>query len=83
MQGILDIGVRPSERKKGYASQMLAKALEYCKDEIGLEKVMINCYKSNEPSRKTILHAGGVFEKEYERDGEIVQIYWINLKGEK
>lgn len=83
MQEILVIGVRPSERKKGYATQMLAKALEYCKDEIGLEKAMISCYQSNEPSRKTILNAGGILEKEYEKDGEIVQIYWINLKGEK
>ena len=80
MLEILDIGVRPSERRKGYATKMLAKALEYCRDEIGLEKVMIACYKSNEPSRKTILNAGGELEKEYEKDGEIVQIYWINLK---
>lgn len=58
---------------------MLAKALEYCKEEIGLEKVMIGCYKSNEPSRKTILNAGGVLENEVEKDGEIVQTYWVKL----
>ena len=79
MQEILDIGVRPSERRKGYATKMLEKSLEYCKEEIGLEKVMISCYKSNQPSRKTILNAGGKLEKEYEKDGEIVQIYWVKI----
>ncbi|MBO4815925.1 MAG: hypothetical protein J5507_03175 [Clostridia bacterium] len=58
---------------------MLAKALEYCKDVIGLDKVMIGCYKDNEPSRKTILNAGGILEREYEKDGEIVQTYWVKL----
>ena len=77
--GNIGYGVRPSERKKGYATQMLAKGLEYCKNEIGLNKVMINCYKSNEPSRKTILKAGGKLEREFEADGEVVQVNWINL----
>lgn len=58
---------------------MLARALEYCKEEIGLDKVMISCYKSNEGSIKTIVNAGGILDKEYEKDGEIVQVYWINL----
>ena len=79
----MDIGVRPSERRKGYATRMLASGLKYCKEQIGLDKVMISCYKSNEASRKTILNAGGVLEKEYKRDGEIVQIYWIKLYKEK
>ena len=77
--GNIGYGVRPTERRKGYATQMLTAGLEYCKNEIGLDRVMINCYKSNEPSRKTILNAGGILEKEYEKDGEIVQKYWINL----
>ncbi len=79
MLEILDIGVRPTERKKGYATKMLERALDYCKNEIGLDKVMIGCYKSNEPSRKTIVKAGGILEKEYEKDGEITQVYWISL----
>lgn len=58
---------------------MLAKTLEYCKNEVGLDKVMISCYNSNEGSKKIILNAGGVLDKEYEKDGEIVQTYWIRL----
>ena len=72
-------GVRPTERRKGYATQMLSKALEYCKDEVGLDKVMISCNKYNDGSRKTIENAGGILEKEFEKDGEIVQTYWIKL----
>ena len=79
MQEILGTGVRPTERKKGYATQMLAMALDYCKNEIKLDKVMINCHKENIPSRKTILNAGGILEREYEKDGKIIQLYWVNL----
>jgi len=77
--GNIGYGVRPTERKKGYATKMLASALEYCKNEIELEKVMINCHKSNEASRKTIINAGGILEREYEKDGEIIQLYWVSI----
>ena len=77
--GNIGYGVRPTERKKGYATKMLDSALNYCKNQIGLDKVMINCYKSNEPSRKTIINAGGKLEREYEKDGETIQIYWVTL----
>lgn len=45
--GHIGYGVRPTERKKGYATQMLTQALEFCKDKLGLERVMISCYKEN------------------------------------
>lgn len=77
--GNIGYGVRPSERKKGYATQMLTQALDYCKNDIKLDKVMINCHKDNTPSRKTIINAGGVLEREYEKDGKIIQLYWVNL----
>ena len=77
--GHIGYGVRPTERRKGYVTQMLNQALKYCKDKLKLDKVMISCDKKNEGSRKTILNAGGILEKEYTKDGEEVQIYWINL----
>jgi predicted acetyltransferase len=61
--GNIGFSVRPSERQKGYATQMLHLALDYCKT-IGLQRVMIVCYKSNVPSIKTITKCGGVFERE-------------------
>lgn len=78
--GHIGYGVRPSERRKGYATQMLSLALKYCKDELKLKEVMISCDKENEGSRKTILNAGGKLEKEYiAENGENVQLYWIEL----
>ena len=78
--GHIGYSVRPSERKKGYATQMLNKALDFCKNELKLEKVMVNCNKENESSRKTILKAGGVLEKEnITEDGENILIHWIKL----
>lgn len=77
--GHIGFGVRPSERKKGYATQILQAALEHAK-EISLEKVMVACYKENEASRKTILKCGGMLEREFlHSDGKYVQVYWINL----
>ena len=59
---------------------MLKQALAFCKNELKLDKVMIGCDKENEASRKTIINAGGVLEKEYRtNEGENVQIYWVTL----
>ncbi len=78
--GHIGYGVRPTERRKGYVTQMFRKALEYCKNELKLEKVMVSCNKNNEGSKKTIINAGGVLEREFITDeGENVQIYWITL----
>lgn len=78
--GHIGYGVRPTERRKGYATQMLSQALEYCKNNLKLEKVMISCDKENEGSRRTIVNAGGKLEKEYiYKNNENVQVYWIEL----
>ena len=77
--GHIGYGVRPSERRKGYASQMLAIALERCR-ELGIKKALVSCDKDNIGSAKTILKNGGVAETEFtEADGNIVQQYWITL----
>lgn len=76
--GHIGYSVRPLERRKGYVTEMLKKALKYCREDLKLDKVMISCNKENEGSRKTILNAGGVLEREYQADnGDNVQIYWI------
>jgi predicted acetyltransferase len=77
--GNIGYGVRPTERRKGYATQMLSLALDFCRS-LGLTKVMISCSKSNPASRKTILHAGGVLEREsLDEEGYPFQIYWITF----
>lgn len=71
-------GVRPSQRKKGIATQMIALALEKCK-ELGIHKVLMICDKDNIGSAKSIQNNSGVLEGEMDMDGEIVQKYWIDL----
>ena len=61
--GHIGDGVRPSERRKGYATEMIRLALEKCK-EIGLDKVLITCNKDNIGSRKSIQNNGGILENE-------------------
>ena len=75
--GHIGYGVRPTERNKGYATEILRLGLDYCK-EIDLEKVMLACYKENKASGRTIVKCGGVLEKEFVySDGKTVQVYWI------
>ena len=78
--GHIGYSVRPSERRKGYATWMLRQGLDFCKT-IGLERVMVCCMVENEASRRTILANGGVYETtvyEPERQRELER-YWIDL----
>jgi len=78
--GHIGDGVRPSERRKGYATEMIKLALEKCK-ELGLEKALMVCYKDNIGSVKSITKNGGILENEIPAEGgKIDQRYWINLK---
>jgi predicted acetyltransferase len=76
--GHIGYGIRPSERRKGYASLMLSFALKECLP-IGLYKVLITCLKSNTGSVKTIIKNGGILESEDIDNGEAFQRYWIHL----
>ncbi len=76
--GHIGYGIRPSERRKGYASLMLFLALGECKT-IGLLRVLITCLKSNSGSARTIIKNGGILESEDSDNGEIFQRYWIDL----
>ena len=76
--GHIGYSIRPSERNKGYAKEMLRQNIHNCKDR-GIDKVMITCCRDNLASERTILSNGGVFEKEVCVDGDYIKRYWITL----
>lgn len=76
--GHIGDGIRPSERRKGYATAMIKLALLECK-KIGITKVLMVCDKDNIASAKSIIKNGGILENEIYSDGVLQQRYWINL----
>lgn len=75
--GHIGDGVRPSERKKGVATKMIALALKECK-KIGIDKVLLVCDKENIGSSKSIQNNGGILENEVIIDGIVEQRFWIS-----
>ena len=77
--GHIGYGVRPSERRKGYGTQMLALALIECRS-LGIRRALVTCDKDNRASARTIEKNGGVFENEFiEENGNAVRRYWIEI----
>ena len=81
--GNIGYSILPSERQKGYASEMLKLLLAICR-EFGEKKVLLTCDKTNEASRKTIIKNGGGLESGIPddvglRESGIIQRCWINL----
>lgn len=78
--GHIGYSVCHSERRKGYATQMLRDVLPECV-KLGLDRILVCCLEDNEGSRKTILNNGGIYESTvYEPDGKVnLERYWITL----
>ena len=78
--GHIGYSVRSSERRKGYAKEMLNLALPFCR-EIGLDKVLISCIDGNIGSEKTILANGGVYESTVHEpnSNRFLKRFWIQL----
>lgn len=74
--GHIGYGVLPSERRKGYGTQMLRLAMRRCR-ELGMDRVLITCDTGNAASAKTAMACGGVLENEVAHGGQLVQRYWI------
>ncbi|MCD2348696.1 GNAT family N-acetyltransferase [Clostridium guangxiense] len=74
--GHIGYSVRRTERRKGYATEMLKIALKKCR-KLKMKKVLLTCDVNNIASAKTIKTCGGVLENEVPNDGRLVQRYWI------
>ena len=74
--GHIGDGVRPSERRKGIATEMIALALKECR-KLGIRRVLMVCDKENIGSAKSILNNGGVLENEVIVNGVTQQRYWL------
>lgn len=58
LYGDIGYGVRPSERRKGYATEMVKYAKQICKEK-EMAHIIIGCYNDNYGSKKTIAKNGG------------------------
>ncbi|ADL50060.1 GNAT family N-acetyltransferase [Clostridium cellulovorans] len=76
--GHIVYSVRKSERRKGYAKDMLRLSLERCR-ELNISKVLVTCDKENIASARTIMANNGVLENEVPEEDRITQRYWITL----
>ncbi len=70
--------VRPSERRKGYATQMLGLIIRRAA-EIGMDRLQLSVERSNELSVKTILKNGGKYERSFTFEGEEADVYIIDI----
>lgn len=73
--------VRPSERGKGYAREMLRLNILNAKA-LGIPKLLITCDVNNKVSERVILANGGVYEKTIDVDGSRVKRFWISAAGD-
>ena len=78
--GHIGYGVRPSERRKGYAVQILHMMLDRAKQR-GIYRVLLGVHEGNVASWKTVERCGGVLENvvHIEQGEEPIRRYWIDI----
>lgn len=78
--GHIGYSVRPSERRKGYATIMVSLVLEKAKV-LGIKRVLITCDDDNIASARVIEKNGGKLADKIKREGskELIRRYWIDL----
>lgn len=79
--GHIGYAVRPSDRNRGLATQMLRQGLKLAKG-FGFERILCVCDNDNDASEKVILKNDGIFENElYDPNEEVtVKRFWIPIE---
>ena len=78
--GNIGYAIRPSERRKGYGTRILALTLEKARD-LGLDRVLLTCDTDNIGSARIIEKNGGKLASQgiSNDSGKPISRYWINL----
>ena len=79
LYGDIGYGVRPSERRKGYATQMLKYALSVCREK-NMKEAILGCYENNYGSNRTIQKNGGVLYRTSLEEKKLSDEWTIILK---
>ncbi|NIK69712.1 MULTISPECIES: GNAT family N-acetyltransferase [unclassified Paenibacillus] len=75
--GHIGYGIRPSARRQGYATKLLALSLGKTR-ELGIQRVLVCCDENNAASARTILNNGGIEDKSFtEENGNVIRRFWI------
>lgn len=80
--GHVGYSVRPTERRKHYATWMLAEAVRVCRA-MGIRDVYVTCTAGNAASAGTIMNCGGRLEESFFSDhyGETIERYVIPISA--
>lgn len=78
--GHIGYSVRPTERRKNYATDLLSAALDVCA-RIGIKEVLVSCNKENPASAGVIKKCGGLLKDEFYSEffDETLQMYSVNV----
>ncbi len=74
--GHIGYGIRPDERRKGYATKILELTLLEAK-KIGITKILVTCTANNIGSNKTITNNEGILFETSMVDEKKYNKYWI------
>lgn len=79
--GHLGYWVAPRFRRRGYAMQMFRQGLDYCRQTLGMSRLLITCEDSNTPSIRMIEAVAARLENKVEDPDKAVLVrrYWLEL----